>query len=96
MEDGINISAFMNMGNDGVQLIVGLFVLIPFVYLMAFYVVHMMEISGFLPIPEFRRNEKKGYINCLRSIFSFETPDHLKENISDKKMQPAFSIQKIG
>lgn len=79
MEDGFNITALMNMNNDGVQLIVGLFVLIPIVYLLSFYLVHMMEVVGFLPIPEFRKNEKKGYINCLKTIFLFDTPEHLKD-----------------
>ena len=84
MEDAISISALMNMNNDGLQLIVGLFILIPVVYLISFYVVYMMEIVNFLPIPEFRKNEKKGYINCLKSIFSFENPDYMKNNMDYK------------
>lgn len=76
MEDGIHLNALMNMNNDGVQLILGLFILIPFVYLVSFYIIHVMEVAGFLPIPDFRMNERKGYISCLKTIFSFSHTTH--------------------
>jgi len=70
MEEGFDLSALMNMGSEALQLIVGIFILIPFVYVLAFYIVYLLEGVGFLDKPAFRKNEKKGYINILKTAFS--------------------------
>lgn len=51
MEEGMSLSALANMGSSDIYIFIGMGIFMFVSYKLAYFTAHMMEVTGFLPVP---------------------------------------------